>query len=49
MIGGKGPIRADHLYTADEASRDDMWAAGVSLVLCLFSVAAVVVIMWLAV
>lgn len=49
MIGGKGPIRADRMYTADEASRDDMFAAGVSLVLCMFTVAAVVVIMWLSV
>lgn len=31
-----------------EADNDDLWAAGVSLVLCAFTLAAVCAIMWLS-
>ena len=47
MIGGNKALRADKLKDPREASRDDMWAAGISLVLCAFSIGAIVMIMWL--
>lgn len=47
MIGGDKPLRADKLYDPAEANREDLWAAGASLILCLMSIGAVCAIMWL--